>query len=88
MRTVGSAPGRRPDHPDGMTPRGTAARRSVPMSAMTPGKAFGLSLLAFVAVVVAVVVLWDTLGVWLAVIILLAAVAAVSWPVVAIARRS
>jgi Flp pilus assembly protein TadB len=58
------------------------------MSNLTPGKAFGLSLLAFLAVVIVVVLLWHTLGTWLAVIILIAAVVAICWPLFAIARRS
>jgi hypothetical protein len=58
------------------------------MGNLTPGKAFGLSLLAFLAVVILVVLLWHTLGTGLAVIILIVAVVAVCWPLFAIVRRN
>ncbi|HET6172469.1 MAG TPA: hypothetical protein VFD90_07685 [Gaiellales bacterium] len=55
---------------------------------LTPGKALALSLLAFIVVVIVVVLLWHTLGAWLGVIILAAAVLAITYPIVWALRSS
>jgi hypothetical protein len=52
------------------------------LQGLTPGKAVGLSLLAFIVVVIVVVLLWHTLGAWLGVIILVAAVLVITYPIV------
>ena len=58
------------------------------MANLTPGKAFALSLLAFVVVILAVVLLWDVFGTTLAVIILIAAAVVIVWPLVYLLRKS
>jgi hypothetical protein len=52
------------------------------MAGLTPGKALAFSLLGFVVAVIVVVLLWDTLGAWLGVIILAAAVLVITYPIV------
>jgi hypothetical protein len=57
------------------------------MEGLTPGRALVFSLLAFIAVVIVVVLLWDTLGAWLGVIILAAAVLVIIYPIIWAWRR-
>jgi hypothetical protein len=57
------------------------------MEGLTPGRALLFSLLAFVVVVIVVVLLWDTLGAWLGVIILAAAVLVIVYPIIWAWRR-
>ena len=52
------------------------------MQGLTPGKAVLYSLLAFVGVVIAIVLLWNWLGAWLAVIILAVAVLVIIYPII------
>ena len=57
------------------------------MEGLTPGRALLFSLLAFVVVVIVVVLLWDTLGAWVGVIILAAAVLVIIYPIIWAWRR-
>ena len=57
------------------------------MEGLTPGRALLFSLLAFIVVVIVVVLLWDTLGAWLGVIILAAAVLVIIYPIIWAWRR-
>jgi hypothetical protein len=57
------------------------------MEGLTPGRALLFSLLAFVVVVIVVVLLWDTLGAWVGVIILAAAVLVIVYPIIWAWRR-
>ena len=52
------------------------------MAGLTPGKALAGSIVGFIVVVIVVVLLWHTLGAWLGVIILAAAVLVIIYPII------